>query len=144
MAYEGGLLQTWTDNGSNLVLETIYPNEIISLALNATGDVIAVGSAGTIPLLDIATGEEVAALQTGFVTHALRFSPDGSLLASSTSDERIVLWDPAEARSLNSMTHQGVAGTLAFSDDGVLLASGGGDGSGPRLGRDQRNPILAI
>jgi WD40 repeat protein len=64
---------------------------------------------------------------TGRVT-AMSFSPDGSVLASSSEDKTVRLWEPKSGRQLNSLTgHAGPVLTVAFNSDGSLLASGSGD-----------------
>jgi WD40 repeat protein len=51
-------------------------------------------------------------------------SPDGSVLATSGADSRLVLWDVATARVLRRLACK--PSHLAFSPDGRLLATGGG------------------
>ncbi|HEY7156857.1 MAG TPA: TIGR03000 domain-containing protein [Gemmataceae bacterium] len=58
------------------------------------------------------------------------FSPDGKLLATvSSSEERIILWDPATLRRLGEFQEHA---PLAFSPDSKLLAGAGPPDEGPR------------
>jgi hypothetical protein len=56
------------------------------------------------------------------------FSPDGRLLAHSSADGTIALWDVVSREELTRFTgHRGYAPALAFRPDGKTLASGGRD-----------------
>ncbi len=59
--------------------------------------------------------------------NALAQSPDGTMLASASSDKVIRLWEAATGKELRRFTgHKAELGSLAFSPDRTLLASGGG------------------
>ncbi|XP_036018565.1 WD repeat-containing protein 38 isoform X1 [Mus musculus] len=56
------------------------------------------------------------------------FSPDGRLIASSSSDHSIRLWDVARSKCLHVLKgHQRSVETVSFSPDSKQLASGGWD-----------------
>jgi len=60
--------------------------------------------------------------------YALAFSPDSKLLASTSYDHMIYLWDPATGKQVKPLKeHTDSVFDLAFSPDGKWLASGGAD-----------------
>ncbi|HBA91482.1 MAG TPA: hypothetical protein DCZ08_06935 [Anaerolineaceae bacterium] len=70
------------------------PEMITALAVSVDGSLAAVGLMyGSIRLLDMETGKEISSLEghAGMVT-ALKFSPDGSILASGGRDGVVILW----------------------------------------------------
>jgi len=58
------------------------------------------------------------------------FSPDGKLMASSTRDHSVTLWDFKSGRAILPLLvgHTARVAGVAFSRDGKILASGGADG----------------
>jgi WD40 repeat protein/energy-coupling factor transporter ATP-binding protein EcfA2 len=58
--------------------------------------------------------------------NAVRFSPDGKILASASEDKTVKLWDVGTRRELATLSgHPDLVSSIAFSPDGRLLASAG-------------------
>ncbi|TAL67629.1 MAG: choice-of-anchor D domain-containing protein, partial [Bacteroidetes bacterium] len=63
---------------------------------------------------------------TNFV-NSVAFSPDGTRLASCSSDKTIKLWDIISGTEIQTFPGQNSVSSIAFSPDGSMLASGHGD-----------------
>ena len=60
--------------------------------------------------------------------YSVSFSPDGTLLASGSSDDTIKLWDVATGEEIRTLTgHTNIVYSVSFSPDGNTLASGSWD-----------------
>jgi WD40 repeat protein len=145
---DGLSLQLRDAVSSELLVNMPVPKGVGRVAISPDGAMAACGRSDgretVVLLLD---------METGRVTHTLRghtnivqsiaFSPDGSRLASGGSDRSIRLWDTDTGDLALTLSQPGelIAGSrnlgipgmvfaVAFSPDGALLASGGGDGVG--------------
>lgn len=98
------------------------PQEIMkSIKIEAVGQVV---------LWDVTTGREIGALKGhGKGVTQVTFSRDGSLLASSSTDNTIKIWDVTTRRELRTLVgHAANIDSMDFSPDGRLLASASDDG----------------
>ncbi len=108
-----------------------------SVAFDPSGNILALGSMGTIYLWNIEQQELHATLlgHSGAPISALRFSNEGTLLASGAGgrpsrDQTLRIWDAQRGESVNVLYgHQGGIYDIAFSPDGTTLFSASGDGS---------------
>jgi WD40 repeat protein len=102
-----------------------------TLAYSPDGKLIAAGTRERLILWDARTGQQLAVLTPeaeSALVLCLAFSPDGRSLASAQLGEPISLWDVQARRKVAvlAVDIRQVLG-LAFSKDGKLLLSGGGD-----------------
>ena len=85
---------------------------------------------GVVELFDAATGKPVRTLNghTGPVSD-VDFSPDGTMIATSSSDTTVRLWDVRTGAQLLALQgHEGATQSVSFSPDGTKLSSVGADG----------------
>jgi serine/threonine protein kinase/WD40 repeat protein len=83
---------------------------------------------GTIPLLEVQTGRELAPLKDAKRRMvAAIFSPDRALLAAGGEDGTVWLSNVATGQVQTLREHSGAVTALAFSPNGEVLASGGED-----------------
>lgn len=80
-------------------------------------------SGGAVHVWDVQAAVELAAFEAGpgEVT-GLAFSPDGALLAASTFDRRLLIWDIATRESIRTWDLPAFLVGLSFSPDGARLA----------------------
>jgi WD40 repeat protein len=139
-----GEVKLWDVASGRLSAERAEPGRPIhSVAFAADGQTLAVGrsapdGSGGILLWDPETGREQFFLRQPSAVAAVAFSPDGTFLAAAHTEEYpggrvgfvISLWDfPTGRQRASWVGHPLYVRNLAFSPDGKMLASGGGEGT---------------
>ena len=78
---------------------------------------------------DASTGDEIHTLQGHTdVVYRISFSPDGTRIASASSDDTIKLWDASTGEELRTFKgHTDFVYSVRFSPDGTRIASGSWD-----------------
>ncbi len=60
--------------------------------------------------------------------YSIAFSPDGSTLASGSSDNTVKIWNVRSGKEFKTLRgHEGTVGAVGFSPDGRILATGAND-----------------
>ena len=122
-------VKIWDVRTRNLI-ETLERHDslIEALSFSPDGEILASGSYRTIKLWETGTWEPIGVLEGGR-TAAFSFSRDGRILASGTRHS-VILWDVETQEQITNLSgHTGLVHSLAFSDDGGVLASGASDGT---------------
>ena len=101
----------------------------LSVDVHPSGSPIAIGTAlDGVFILDGETGETLHQLRVIVPFGDVAFSPDGSLLAGGSDDDRIRLWNTADYTLVGTWVgHSRWVNGVAFSPDGSLLVSGSHD-----------------
>jgi len=110
---------------------TCHTGEVTGVALHPTGDFFVASSLDqSWSFHDIATGscmvqKEDASVKGGF--SATKFHPDGLILATGTSDARVMIWDiKAQKSAAQFEGHEQGVKSISFSENGYYMASGDG------------------
>ncbi|MEO8612652.1 MAG: hypothetical protein ABI690_32460 [Chloroflexota bacterium] len=122
------------DVATNTVLTTLegHADSILSVAYSPDGTMLVSGSQDqTVRIWDVATGESLKniAVDSGYPRSRVIFSPDGKTIAQSNFGP-LRMWDVATGNEITTI--QATGGDVgvnfsAFSPDGTLLATAGGD-----------------
>lgn len=126
-------MEVWTVAGTSQRRVALAEGSLRSIATPRDGSWVAAASLdGPVEVFDLTSGELIAELDvpdTG--VFAVAASPDGALIATSSTDGRLRLWKPDKQKPIRTFGKNESSLTLAFSPDGRLLSSGtlavGGD-----------------
>ena len=125
-----GLIRRWkTSDRKSLSTIRLKDGYIRDLAYSPDGRILAAAGYQRTFLVDTATGKLARALkgQRGQVT-GVAFSPDGRLLATSSDDETVHLWNPADGAAVRVLEgHSFPVQDVVFSPDGRRIVSAAGD-----------------
>jgi WD40 repeat protein/serine/threonine protein kinase len=120
-ANDGALIRTLRDFGDN----------VNRLAFTPDGAILTVGSDAGVDLRRVATGERLDSLEEhDGDALGVAFSADGALIASSSNDDKVRLWnfDGEQTTFLHTLEgHESWIDVVAFSPNGQIVASGSND-----------------
>jgi cytochrome c len=119
-------LRIWPAKGAARVIKLDAPLNALSIAPD--GRMAAGGSDGTLFLLD-AQGNNLRKIEAAdSPLIAIAFSPDSARLAAASPRGSVTLFDTASGKALFTLNGPGLpVWSLAFSADGKVLFTGGGD-----------------
>lgn len=122
-----GTIKIWNPT-TRLLLRTINTSIGGGIAFNHDGSILASGGGidQVVNLWDPKTGELLKILKghQAYVS-SVKFSSDGTVLASGDWDGRIRLWNPETGEQLRILNAKQLGG-LAFNPDGSILVNAGG------------------
>jgi len=136
----GYIVSGYPPGGVSAVWDTELEEELFTtggcyVSFSPGGDMLASGGGGVnryLFLTQVSDGFQLHSIYTGSYIHDVAYSPDGRVVATAGSDNAVQLWDPATGSLIRTLTgHEDDVSAVAFSPDGVLLASGAGGWDDP-------------
>ena len=136
----GYIVSGYPPGGVSAVWDTELEEELFTtggcyVSFSPGGDMLASGGGGVnryLSLTRVSDGFQRHSIYTGSYIHDVAYSPDGRVVATAGSDNAVQLWDPATGSLIRTLTgHEDDVSAVAFSPDGVLLASGAGGWDDP-------------
>ncbi len=127
------LVELWdlASNRELVKLRHTGQSQVRQVAFSDDGRTLVTGSLDQVRIWDLGGAAErrmLAGHAAGI--HRLAFCPDGTMLATASSDRTIKLWDPATGSLRRTLGGQpGRVTNCAFSRGGTLLATGTASGS---------------
>jgi WD40 repeat protein len=122
----GGKMNLWEISSETVIND--FGGCYVSFSPN--GEFIASGGGGANRYLfvhRVSNGERIWDNYTGAYISDVKFSPDGKLVATSGSDNKIKLWDAETGDLIDTLNgHTNDVSCIAFSSDSEMIASGSG------------------
>jgi len=127
---DDGKLRVWDTKANKMLYElAAHEGSCDSAAFSPDGKLLATGGKDKkIKLWNVADGKPVAVLEGHQdEVNAVAFHPKGApFLASASDDMTVKLWDLNARKAVQTLPHENKVNTLAWSADGVLLATAAG------------------
>lgn len=130
---DDGKIRLWAvQDQAQVLTQGVQGGPIFALAFDAEGSRLAAGGGQQVSLLDVQPDGSLQPNHTLSVTGEtvqVAFSPNGVYLALATSNESgdVELWKLSPGQRIALGGHQRRINDVVFSDDGLLLVSGGVD-----------------
>jgi WD40 repeat protein len=105
-----------------------HSTKVRCLAFSPDGARLATGAErnSTVRLWNPTTGDQLAELRGKWgATSGLAYSPDGKLVATTTMDYRVVIWDAERGQALSAPGETHIRYAAAFAPDGSCVAATG-------------------
>ncbi|KAG2743279.1 WD40 repeat-like protein [Suillus brevipes Sb2] len=140
--YEDGKVRLWDIETKKVIAKWKGHSDVVcALCWSADGERVASGSHdGTARVWDVKTGQNILTIKTGNTlvyaliktghkwVLAVTYSPDSSKLATGADDEDVTvtevkIWDAKTGELLNTLKHDHIVRSLAWTSDGKKLIS---------------------
>jgi WD40 repeat protein len=121
----------WDVNTGRAIRQLGKASDFTAVMFSPDGKEVAITTPNHVRLQETESGEFVAFLgaDQGSI-NAAGFSPDGSVLATGSSDGAVRLWDVQTGSLIRMLAgHKSDVKAVVFSPSGTLVASGGEDGA---------------
>ena len=117
----GGILIR--DMSTGTVIKKFDEHVVNSVDYSPCGDFIAAGTQEQSTVIRTTDGIIVDIFQHSGNVNMVKYSPDGSLLATADTYKRLILWEAKGGKEVASYKHEEKTGRVSFSPDGSLLAT---------------------
>src|SRR5579871_3385642 len=124
-----GTVQVWDAQTGKQIWKTHIDTYSFAIAWSPDGKRIAGAGAGSVEMLDAATGKLLATFTNGQASfiERLAWSPDGKEIASASNDGTVQVWDAKTGTKLLTYSGNGApVWSVAWSPDGKRIVSGTG------------------